>query len=252
MEKKRHLVSAIALISFGVLAGGSIITGELYELWYWGIGFALIFVIGLAISVNKEKEKQEERERRREEAKERRRKELDVKKRDYELKKKEQIAKMGEADKVISLEEYDINQEIAIFGKTEKIILLGKEYSFSDILECTYDDDLKIIKGKTEYISTTTAKNGNTVGRAIVGGVLAGEAGAIIGGATAKKKTKTLVHQKNDIIVHNYTVIINVNNFANPIIKISLRSDKDKLNEIVGLLNLIIKRGQNEKVEIES
>lgn len=244
MEKKKTLASALLLLFFGLLAGGSIITGELYELWYWGIGFALIFFIGLAISVNKEKEKQEERERRRKEARERRRKELEVKKHDYELKKKEQIAKMGEADKVISLEEYDIDQEIAIFGKTGKIILLGKEYSFSDILECTYEDDIKTIKGKTEYTSTTTTKNGNAVGRAIVGGVLAGGAGAIVGGATAKKETQTLVHQKNDIIIHNYTVIVNVNNLTNPVITIPLRSDKDKLNEIVGLLNLIIKRGE--------
>ena len=59
MEKKRHLVSAIALISFGIFAGGSIITGELYELWFWGIGIVIFFVIGFTISSNRQQERKE-------------------------------------------------------------------------------------------------------------------------------------------------------------------------------------------------
>ena len=118
--------------------------------------------------------------------------------------------------------------------------MLGNEYSFSDILNCTAEDDYKVIKGKTEYTSQTKAKNGSTVGRAIVGGVLAGGAGAIIGGATAKKETKTIAHQKDDIIIHNYTIVVNVNSLTNPIVTIPLKSDKAKMNEIVGVLNVII------------
>ena len=207
------------------------------------VALLLLVLIG-AISSASNEEKEAEREKRRKEARERREKELEEKKQVYELKKGEQTAKLGEADKVIPIEEYDIDKEIAIFGQAEKIVLLGNEFSFSDILSCSAEDDYKVIKGKTEYTSQTKASNGSAVGRAIVGGVLAGGAGAIIGGSTAKKETTTLVHQKDDTIIHRYAVIVNVNSLSNPIITIPLGADKAKLNEIVGLLNVIIKKGE--------
>ena len=204
----------------------------------------VLFMIIGAISSNVDQEKEQKRK----EAREKRQKELEEKleekKKIYENKKIEQASRLGEVDKVISIEEYDIDKEIAIFGQTEKIVLLGNEFSFFDILSCTAEDDYKIIKGKTEYTSQTKAKNGSTVGRAIVGGVLAGGAGAIIGGSTAKKETTTLVHQKDDIIIHRYSVIVNVNSLSNPIITIPLGADKAKLNEIVGIMNVIIKKGE--------
>ena len=208
------------------------------------IGAILLIVIVSVISSTSDQEKEAEREQRRKAARERREKELEEKKRVYGIKKDEQAARLGEADKVISIEEYDIDKEIAIFGQAEKIVLLGNEYSFSDILSCTAEDDYKVIKGKTEYTSQTRASNGSTVGRAIVGGVLAGGAGAIIGGSTAKKETTTLVHQKDDTIIHRYSIIVNVNSLSNPIITIPLGADRAKLNEIVGLLNVIIKKGE--------
>lgn len=204
----------------------------------------VLFMIIGAISSNVDQEKEQKRK----EAREKRQKELEEKleerKKIYENKKSEQASRLGEADKIISIEEYDIDKEIAIFGQAKKIVLLGNEFPFSDILSCTAEDDYKIIKGKTEYTSQTKAKNGSTVGRAIVGGVLAGSAGAIIGGSTAKKETTTMVHQKDDIIIHRYSVIVNVNSLTNPIITIPLWDDKAKLNEIVGLLNVIIKKGE--------
>lgn len=216
------------------------------------MGFVICVLIALglllfsisAIATESDKEKEAEREKRRKEAIERREKELEEKKQVYELKKGEQTARLGEADKVIPIEEYDIDKEIAIFGQAGKIVLLGNEFYFSDILSCTAEDDYKVIKGQTEYTSQTKASNGSTVGRAIVGGVLAGGAGAIIGGSTAEKETTTLVHQKDDTIIHRYAVIVNVNSLSNPIITIPLGADKAKLNEIVGLLNVIIKKGE--------
>ena len=170
--------------------------------------------------------------------------EIDKKRQAYELKQQERAARLGKADKIITLEKYNINKDIAIFGQSERIIMLGNEYAFSDILSCTVDDDYKVVKGKTEYTSTTSSSNGSTIGRAIVGGVLAGGAGAIIGGSTAKKETTTLVNQENDTIIHNYTVTVNVNSLTNPIVTIPVGKDKAKLNEITGILNVIIRKGE--------
>lgn len=206
--------------------------------------FLVVWIIGAIFRVLNRGKKEDEREQWRKEMREKREKAFEEKKQIYELKKGEQTIRLGEADKVIPIEEYDIDKEIAIFEQAEKIVLLGNELSFSDILSCTAEDDYKVIRGKTEYTSQTKASNGSTVGRAIVGGVLAGGAGAIIGGSTAKKETTTLVHQKDDIIIHRYSVIVNVNSLTNPIITIPLWDDKAKLNEIVGLLNVIIKKGE--------
>lgn len=76
------------------------------------------------------------------------------------------------------------------------------------------------------------------IGRAVVGGVLAGGAGAVIGGTTAAKDTVTVATHANDTVIHDYTVVINVNSFSNPVVRIPL--GKDKVNEIVGLMNVII------------
>lgn len=208
------------------------------------ICFIFFLIIFFVYSNEKQKKKNKEKEQWRKEMREKSEKAFEEKKQIYELKKGEQTIRLGEADKVIPIEEYDIDKEIAIFEQAEKIVLLGNELSFSDILSYTTEDDYKVIKGKTEYISQTKASDGNTIGRAIVGGVLAGGAGAIIGGSTAKKETTTLVHQKDDIIIHRYSVIVNVNSLTNPIITIPLWDDKAKLNEIVGLLNVIIKKGE--------
>jgi hypothetical protein len=78
------------------------------------------------------------------------------------------------------------------------------------------------------------------VKRAVVGEVLIGGAGAIIGGSTASKTT--ISTQENDKVVHNYTIIVNVDSLSEPIIRVHIGTDGKTVNEIVGLMNVIINR----------
>ncbi len=80
------------------------------------------------------------------------------------------------------------------------------------------------------------------LGRAVVGGLIAGGAGAIIGGATAKQNTSTtsVINQGTDVTRHNYTVWISVQDIANPMIQIPIGKDGAKVNEIVALMSAII------------
>ena len=78
------------------------------------------------------------------------------------------------------------------------------------------------------------------VKRAVIGDVLAGGAGAVIGGATASKTTVTT--QGDDKIYHSYTVIINVNSLSDPIIRIPVKDEGRLVNEIIALMNVIINR----------
>ena len=59
MGKRRNLISLIVLIFFSLLAGGSLITGELSELWFLGIGAVIILIIFLVVDSNKQKERKE-------------------------------------------------------------------------------------------------------------------------------------------------------------------------------------------------
>lgn len=59
-------------------------------------------------------------------------------------------------------------------------------------------------------------------------------------GVTAKKNP--VVNQKNDTLIYDYTVIINVNSLSEPIIRIPLGDDIDMVDDIVGLMNVIISR----------
>lgn len=148
------------------------------------------------------------------------------------------VNKYGNPDKVISLNGYDINNDIIAFGNAERIWITGKDLQMSDILNCTYNDNSYIEKGAVSY--ETRTKNGSMATRAIVGGVLTGGVGAMVGGATAKKNT--IVNQEKDTLIHDYTVIINVNSLSEPIIRIPLGNDIDMVDDIVGLMNVIISR----------
>lgn len=144
----------------------------------------------------------------------------------------------GTPDKTIIINELDINSEIHVYEEREKVFILGKEYSFSDILSCELNDDSRVIQGKVA--SETKSNNKNVIGRALVGAVVAGPAGAIIGGATAKKHTEHI--QGKSFTFHDYSVLINVNSISEPIIRINTGRRKELANEIVGLMNVIISR----------
>lgn len=74
--------------------------------------------------------------------------------------------------------------------------------------------------------------------RAVVGDIVGGSAGAVIGGATAKKETTFT--QQDDTIIHSYTIIINIKDLVKPVISINLGSNGITANEIEGLINAVI------------
>ena len=153
-----------------------------------------------------------------------------------------QICEYGAPDKRISIEEDDIDKDIAVFSETKQVYIFGKFYPFADILSCTVDDETTTIKGKMEMSSVTTSNTGSTIGRAVIGGLIAGPAGAIIGGSTSSKTTHTDVKQGDDTIIHKYYINIGVNNFTTPNIRFFVGGEGslNKVNEIVAMFNVII------------
>lgn len=145
------------------------------------------------------------------------------------------VAQYGEITKQIRLKGSRFDDRLMVFASSKTIIIYGKVYKFSDILSCSMNDEQRIIKGSAT--ATTTTDTGSMVGRAVVGGVLLGGAGAMIGGSTAKKET--MINQEDDTIVHKYTIAISVNDLSNPMVSISTPS-LSKANEITALINAVI------------
>lgn len=181
---------------------------------------------------------EEQRKEKREQARLKREERLKARTEEYEALKQQFFTANGTPEKTIVIDELDLNSEIHVYESSKRVFILGKEYAFKDVMSCTFSDNPRVIKGKITAV--TKSKNGSIIGRTIVGDVVAGPAGAIIGGTTAKKNTEFI--QGNDKIVHDYTIIININSIAEPVIRIHTGEDGKLTNEIVGLMNVIISR----------
>lgn len=160
------------------------------------------------------------------------------------------VEKYGNCDKIIKINQrrpFSFN-EIIVFTQTKHVVIVQKEYSFSDILDCEVNDDIKEIETvqtlRGNSIATSKTNTGNMIGRTIAGGVLLGGAGAIIGGSTAKRNTiiehgtDTSIHNKE--IKHNYTVAITVKDISNPIIYLKVDNNTALKDEIVSLMKVIM------------
>jgi len=144
--------------------------------------------------------------------------------------------KYGCLTKVISVNGGDISSDIAVFSTSKKLLILGKEYDFKDVIDCTVYDDSFVKEGNVYY--ETRMSTGDMIGRALVGGALAGSIGAVIGGVTAKRDV--YVFQEDNKIIHDYTVVINVNDIKSPIINIRCWDNEKLANDIVDLMNVVI------------
>lgn len=150
------------------------------------------------------------------------------------------INKYGNPDTKLCLgNTYDITSYIIPFSSTRKIYIQGFELNFDDIIDVQLTDDVKVTKG--EMSAVTESSTGSAIGRAVVGGVLAGGAGAIIGGTTGKKNTTFI--QENDIVTHDYTVLITTKIIAKSLIKVHLNERNELANMTVALIKSIIANG---------
>ena len=167
------------------------------------------------------------------ELEEKRRLELEEKEHKYNIAKNELFARNGEPCKTIVISEsrfdlFNINNELIVFDKAKKLWLCGYEVSIHDINSFVIDDESTIQKGQITAVTSTDT--GSMAGRSI--------AGAIIGGATAKKQT--ILKQENDKIIHDYALVVNIRDINNPMLLIKIGRNKNKAMEINALMQVIM------------
>ena len=150
----------------------------------------------------------------------------------------ELVSKYGKPDKIINLEVLKMNKSIIVFAEKKRIWLLGRDIPMESIIDCKIQDDEYSYDGGS--YSETKTNTGSMLKRAAVGTLVAGAAGAVIGGATAKRTTTTF--SAGSCTGHKYYVYININDLSEPIVKIDMGSDFNRANEILGLFSVILER----------
>lgn len=204
----------------------SIILESLILLTIFVVGVIVIWK-GSPIYQQKKAKKEEEEQRKRAEffneyfKTERENERKKIEKYNEEIRKQEEIH--GKPDKRLELNNCDINSHIIVWGEKKIVSIEGKMYSFSDILDCSLVDDVTIHKGDIEYKSEVRDRMWNE-------------------NYSAKEIIETTVSRNNDYTVHNIVVYINVNDFANPTIKIYMGSDMGTAKDIVNLMNIVKSR----------
>lgn len=124
--------------------------------------------------------------------------------------------------------------DIIVFQHINKIVIGRKEYSFCDIMNCSLHDE----KSKDAIIAQTTrTKTGSMLGRAALGALTFGVAGAVVGAVTAKKESTSTISQNNS---GSYIVKIGIKSIEEPILTLEFGSDKSKAEEVYALMQAII------------
>lgn len=91
------------------------------------------------------------------------------------------------------------NNWCRLYVNARKIVINRHEYNFEELADVQLIEDISTSETNTIQKSNT----GNTIGRAVIGGVIAGGVGAVIGGVTSKKEMVS-----NTISKKKYTVKI--------------------------------------------
>ena len=188
-------------------------------------------------NIKKEEEKRKSKQKAEDEKRAKKQKEIDIRHEEY---KKQLIDKYGPITRIISNNLYNDDfimnyDEIFVFEKPKKIIFWNKEYDFTDILSCSmYDENHKDIP-PTQVTRTNT---GSMLGRAAVGGLTLGVAGAVVGAMTAK--TESTSSTVNSDYLASYIVKIGVKSIEKPTMILKYGSDKSKAEEVYALMQAII------------
>lgn len=129
---------------------------------------------------------------------------------------------------------------------TQQIYYKERVIAFNKIINCDYSDNAITTSTQKGTASSTIKTNtGSSIGRALVGGAIAGPAGAVIGGATAKKNAETKIQNRTvSSTKHNYTVRIHIADIVNPLLEIQCGENEEATHKIVSTIFAIIEQNQ--------
>ncbi len=138
---------------------------------------------------------------------------------------------------VIERNSFSNDNSFSVHEESKVVLINQKAIPYSNIRACEL-----LVDGQTSTSTTSTitkSSTGSVVGRAVVGTVVAGGAGAVIGGLSGKK---TGIGETTTSVITNYSVRISTNNIAEPTKIIRCNNDIVFATNLVDTLNIIIER----------
>lgn len=125
-------------------------------------------------------------------------------------------------------------QDILIFQEPKIIVFGRKEYSFKDILNCSMFDKPQ---NSVPISKVTRTKTSSMLGRAALGALTFGVAGAVVGAVTAKKESTSTITPTHS---GSYVVKIGLKSVEKPVLTLEFGSNKSKAEEVYALMQAII------------
>lgn len=144
----------------------------------------------------------------------------------------------GKPDKVMQIGCNRDKNAVVVFDFIKKVILDHKEYDYAEILSAEVVENKFSLNG-SQTVQTKT-NLGSVVGRSLVGGLVAGPAGALIGGATASKTSIVTSTANEDVF---YEVVVKVRDLENPVHTLEVYTKEDA-NDLAGTLGYIINKAK--------
>ena len=158
------------------------------------------------------------------------------------------IEDYGEPNQTINLNdkgEYDTGKYIMVFAKARIVFLDWEEFSFDDIVSYRVIDNYQIQHGEVFGDAQSEADIADVVGCGAAGAMIGGETGAFIGASLAPRTLHFEYNQENDMILHDYVLVIVTNSFDEPTIKIEIGDDWQSAVETDALFARIMNQKQS-------
>lgn len=130
-------------------------------------------------------------------------------------------------------EHLKLHEDILIFQQSKIIVFGQKEFKFDDILSCSMFDESE----GTHVSQVIKTETGSMFGRAAVGALTLGVAGAVVGAVTAKKESTSKLNANYE---GSYVVKIGIKSIEEPTITLRFGSNKSKAEEVYALMQAII------------
>ena len=129
---------------------------------------------------------------------------------------------------------------IYVFEKSQVVLIEEDAISFNKILAYTLSDNSTMVSTTIGTTDTTTS-TGSMAGRAIVGDILFGKAGAVVGAMTADTVSETRT-KTSHAVTHNYLLYLNIDDLSNPQRILAFGKNEEMANKAASIFNIIIKR----------
>lgn len=136
----------------------------------------------------------------------------------------------------------DAYNRVFIFPEKEVVVYHKRPVEFGKIIAFDVTDNQTSITTSEADKATTKTSTGSMLGRAVVGGVLAGGVGAAIGGSTAKRHTDIQPGVQTTSTSHDYKVYLTIDDINNPSLCIPFGDNTDKVQRFVSVVTVIIRR----------